>query len=363
MIRDIFSNETDYDTNTDPSSDAVTVPVPVQKQAVFYIFLLLDIPSVLCSLLLFYYFICLPELRHPRESNQIIIYLLISSFLVTAIDIPLILPYLKNCYYILSMKYPYSFCIFWIMYDYSLYAMNLWLVALVFLERYLLIFFKQKVMKNKKRRFCLYYVSVTLMILFFTFWYLYLVALYPCAQTQFDFTQIVCSFPCYQTVGSVTIQNIDWTLSGLLPVFLTILFIFILISHVLYQRHKIGRCLTQRRTWKRTRKMFSQLLPITFIFSICNVPLIIVGLLAVSNPWYNTTPYFYADFLSYCLSLFMPFAVLSRQTVIRKRLSTLLRLRHLNRTAPATMAALEMRVRNIQVPKRTVAATVKIDGV
>jgi hypothetical protein len=235
-------------------------------------------------------------------------------------------------------------------------------MALVFLERYLLIFFKQIVMKNKKRRFFLHYVLVTLMVLFFAFWYSYLVALYPCAQTQFDFTQIACGFSCYQTVGSVTIQNIDWALSGLLPVFLTIFFIFILISHVLYQRHKIGRHLMQQQTWKRTRKMFLQLLPITFIFSIFNVPLIIIGLLAVSNPWYNTTPYYYVDCLWYCLSLFMPFAVLSRQTVIRKRLSTLLRLRHLNRTAPATMAAFQMGLRTIQLPKRTAAATVKIDG-
>ncbi len=363
MIRDIFSNKTDYNTDTNSSADAAAVSVSVPQQVVFYIFLLLDIPSVLCSLLLFYYFIYLPELRDSRESNKIIIYLLIGSFLVTAIDIPLMLPYLLNCYYILSMKYPSSFCIFWIMYNYGMYAINLWLMALVFLERYLLIFFKQIIMKNNKRRFFLYYVSVTLIILFVVLWYLYLIALYPCAQTDFDFTQTLCGFPCYKSAGSVTIQNIDWAVADLLPVFLTILFIFILISHVLYQRHKVSRRLMHQQTWKRTRKMFSQLLPITFIFLIFNMPLIIVGLLSISHQWYNMTLYCYADFLSYCLPLFMPFAVLSRQTVIQKRLATLLRLRQLNRTAPAITTALEMRVRNIQVPKRTVAATVKIDGV
>jgi hypothetical protein len=363
MIGDIFSNETDYNTETKSSADAVISSVPVPKQVVFYIFLLLDIPSVLCSLLLFYYFIFLPELRHSRESHQIIIYLLLGSFLVTAIDIPLILPYLQNCYYILSMKYPSSFCIFWIMHDYGMYSINLWLMALVFLERYLLIFFKQTVTKNKRRRFFLYYAPIILIILFVVLWYLYLVVLYPCAQTHFDFTQILCGFPCYKNVGSETIQNIDWALADLLPVFLTILFIFILISHVLYQRHKVSRRLMQQQTWKRTHKMFLQLLPITFIFLIFSMPLIIVGLLSISNQWYNEMLYFYADFLSYCLSLFMPFAVLSRQMVIRKRLSILLRLRHLNRAAPATTAAFQMRLRTIQLPKQTVAATVKIDSV
>jgi hypothetical protein len=299
MVSHILFNKTGDYMDTYCSTDANTVAVPVPSQVVFYIFLLLDIPSVLCSLVLFYYFIRLSELRDQGHANQIIIYLLIGSFLVTAVDIPLILPYLQNYYYIISMKYPYSFCIFWVMLDYVMYSLNLWIMALACLERYLLIFFRQLVMRNRKRRIFLYYVPVTVMILFVVFWYLYLVALYPCAKTQFDFTQTVCGFPCYKTVGSVIVQNTDWTLADLLPVFLAILFIFILISHVLYQKHKISRRLMRQETWMRTRKMFLQLLPIVFIFLVFNMPLITVGLLAISNPWYNTTPYFYVWSLSY----------------------------------------------------------------
>ncbi len=347
----------------DINNDTTTVPVSLPAQFVFYIFALLDIPSVLCSLLLFYCFARLPELRQQNHSNQIIIYLLVGTFLVTSGDIPLILSYLQNHYFIVSMKYPDSFCIFWTMYDYGMYSVNLWLMALLCLERYLLIFYKQAVMKNRKRRFLLYYVPVTLIILFVFFWYLYLVALYPCAQTQFDYTQTVCGFPCYKTVGSVMVQNTDWALADLLPVFLTICFIFMLISHVLYQKQKINKHLVQRDTWKRTRKMFLQLLPITFIFLLFNMPLIIVGLLAISNPWYDTTPYFYANYLTYCLSLFMPFAVLSKQTAIKKRLFTLLRLRQFNRTAPTAITALPMRLANTQATQKVAATTVKIDGV
>jgi hypothetical protein len=109
--------------------------------------------------------------------------------------------------------------------------------------------------------------------------------------------------------------------------------------------------------------MFLQLLPITFIFLLFNMPLIIVGLLAISNPWYDTTPYFYANYLTYCLSLFMPFAVLSKQTAIKKRLFTLLRLRQFNRTAPTAITALPMRLANTQATQKVAATTVKIDGV
>jgi len=188
------------------------------------------------------------------------------------------------------------------------------------------------------------------------------VALYPCAKTQFDFTQMVCGFPCYKNVGSVMILNTDWALADLLPVFLTILFILILISHVLYQRHKISRRLVRQDTWKRTRKMFFQLVPIAFIFLVFNMPLIIVGLLAISNPWYNTTPYFYVNSLSYGLSLCMPFAVLSKQTAIQRRLSTLLRLRRFNQIVPIITIGLPMRLLNTQTAQQTATATAMIDG-
>jgi hypothetical protein len=362
MTVDMFLITKDLDNDTNVSTDTTSVSVSLEEQFVFYIFLLLDIPSVLCSLVLFYCFICVPELRQQRHANQMIIYLLVGTFLVTIVDIPLILPYLQNHYYIRFMKYPDSFCVFWVMYDYGMYSLNLWLMALVCLERYLLIFFKQLVMKNKKRRFCLYYVPVTIIILFVVFWYLYLVALYPCAKTQFDFTQMVCGFPCYKVVGSVTVLNSDWATADLLPVFLTILFILILILHVLYQKHKITRHLVRQDAWKRTRKMFLQLVPIALIFLIFNMPLIIVGLLAISDPWYNTTPYFYVNSLSYCLSLFMPFAVLSKQATIRKQLFNLLRSAGLNRIAPVTITAMPMRLMNTQVNQKMGVTIEKTNG-
>jgi hypothetical protein len=344
------------------SDSNIDESVSLPSQMVFYIFLLLDIPSVACSLLLFYCFIYFRELRQHQYSNQIMIYLLVGSFLVTAVDIPLILPYLQNNYFIESMKYPNSFCVFWVMYDYGMYSINLWLMSLACLERYLFIFYKELIMKNRTRRCLMYYVPVTIIILFVIFWYLYLVALYPCDKSQFDFTQTVCGFPCYKVVGSVTILNTDWTVADLLPVFLTIFFILILIFHVIYQRHKIGKHLIQPKTWKRTRKMFLQLVPIALIFLIFNMPLIIVGLLAISNPWYNTIPYFYVNSLSYCLSLFMPFAILSKQTIIQKRISNIIRLTRFNQIAPIPLTRFPLRLMNTQTVRNVGTASVKTVG-
>ena len=326
------------------------IPMPLGKQATFCIFSLMNMPSILCYLVLFYYFLRLPELRQQYYSHLMIIYLLLSGYLVIIIDIPLILAYIEDNYFILSMKYPQVFCTFWIVYDYSTWSINLWIMALLSLERYLLIFFKQAVMKNKKRRFLMYYFPITIIVLLVFCWYLYLLILFPCTKTYFDFTAIICGSACYQIEGSEMIQNLDWIISGLLPVFLTVLFTLILIIHVLYQRHKIRRHVAQRDTWKRTRKMFLQLLPITLTFLVFIMPLIIVGLMAIINPWYFTTPYFYVNFLAYCLPLAIPFAVLSKQKVIRRRLLLLLRCREANRIAPVILVN-DPPVRKMNAPR------------
>ncbi|CAF1440214.1 unnamed protein product [Adineta steineri] len=246
---------------------------------------------------------------------------------------PIIIIHLQNCYSIESMKDPYTFCIFWILYDYILYSVNLWLMAFACFERYLSIFFKPFIMKTRKRRFLLYYALIIFIILFVVLWYLYLILIYPYAQTSFDYTQMTCGGSCYEFVDDPVIQNIDWIIAVLLPTFLEIFFILILIVHVLYQRDKISRHLTERNTWKRTRKMFLQLVPIGFIFLAFNMPLIIVGMLGITNSWYYTTLYSYTNSFWYCLPLLMPFAILSRQKEILKRLRILFNLRGANRIA------------------------------
>ena len=206
----------------------------------------------------------------------------------------------------------------------------------------------------------MYYAPVTLVTLFAFFWYLYLLVLFPCTNVQFDFTQFLCSTPCYAIEASAILRNFDWTIAGLLPVFLTIFFTLILILHLIYQRHKISRCLVQRKTWKRTRKMFLQLLQITFTFLSFTLPLITVGLLAIFDPWYSTIPYFYVSFLYYCLPLLVPFAVLSKQKVIQQRLFILFRIRPANRIAPMMDTRLPMRLINSQKTRKVTGNNLQI---
>ena len=262
------------------------------------------------------------ELRN-LFSNQIIICVLICSFLVTTVDIPLTLPFLYDYFYITTLRNPYTFCLFWLVYEYTLYSMILWLVAFASLERYLLIFHQQIVLKTKRRKFFVHYLPILFVILFCCVWDIYLILLYPCQQTQLDYSQLVCGGSCYQFSENSFLLMIDWTLSSLLPIFLVMLFNLILILHVLHQKRKMTKNLGSmqlRKTWRRTRKMFAQLLPIALIFLLFQLPYVVVNVVGSTQESFISSASFYTNYLPYCLEIFMPFAVLMNQKKIKDHL-------------------------------------------
>jgi hypothetical protein len=307
------------------------------NHVLFFVFLLLDISSILCSLILFYYFFFrLPQLR-KKLANHILICLLISCFLVTTIDVPLKISYFYDTEYVSLLNNRYYFCVFWILYDYTLYAMNLWLLAFASLERYFLIFYRGIILKTKIRRLFSHYLPILVLILFCFIWYLCLVVFYPCEQTQFDYTQTDCGGSCYLYVGSSSLLNADAVISALLPMFLDMLTNIILIFHVIYQKEKMRKNRTNvvlRQTWKRTRKMFLQLVPIMLIFLLFETPYAFNNLLGATTQWSNTMVTFYTGYQAYCLEIFMPFVVLSRQQEIRKHLLIKLRITSNRTVAP-----------------------------
>lgn len=151
-----IGDDANQNSTIDPSTESDSIPTEI----FFYLFLLVDIPAVLCIFLLLYYFIRLLELRHQNYTDQMIIYLLICAFLLDAVDI--MLPYFRNHYYIASTRNSNTFCLFWLMYEYGIYSTSLWFMALLSLERCVVIFFKKPVLKNKARRSFLYYVSISI---------------------------------------------------------------------------------------------------------------------------------------------------------------------------------------------------------
>ncbi|CAF3816814.1 unnamed protein product [Adineta steineri] len=146
-----------------------------------------------------------------------------------------------------------SFCLFWVVYNYSLSVIGLMYMAYGCVERYFLIFCRASFNKH--------------LILFHYIPLLFLL-IYPC-QTYFDYTQIVCAGACYQYEFSLGL--FDCFSNVCTPVALSVIATSLLIVRVLIQKRRVN----QREIWRRNRKMVVQLASISIMYMIIWIPSVI----------------------------------------------------------------------------------------
>ena len=87
-----------------------------------------------------------------------------------------------------------TFCLFWPVYNYALMVIGLMYMAYGCVERYFLVFHR---IFFKKHLIVLHYGPVVFFLIYPFLLYFGLIVIYPC-QTDFDYTQLVCSGACYQ---------------------------------------------------------------------------------------------------------------------------------------------------------------------
>lgn len=222
---------------------------------------------------------------------------MICNFLITSMELPITLVYLHFGQLIPSS---YSLCLFWIFINYLLFPASAWIMAIASIQRYIFIFHKHLMNSSFK-----HYIPIFLPPIFLFIWYIVLIFFYPCQQ-QFDYTQMWCFGACY--VYQYIIGTIDWMISSVVPVLLTVIFNIVLILRVIYQKYKMQR----GRTWRTTRKLAIQLLSISFLFLAIYLPLIIFGLIRL---WIDPLFLFvftmnYYAYAIYCVPLLMPLVCL-----------------------------------------------------
>ncbi|UJR20111.1 hypothetical protein I4U23_023245 [Adineta vaga] len=301
----VNSNETsDYD------DGGYFILEPSFSKTIKFSFLLsCQIVSTICSLVLFYYSIRLPEI-YKKQHNHVIICLLVANFLITTTELPLTLIYIYFGQVIPSSA---SLCLYWIFMNYLLFTTSGWIMAIASFQRYLFIFHKQLINTRLK-----HYLPIILPPILLFIWYTSLIFFYPCQQF-FDYTQLWCIGACYVYEG--TIGTIDWMLSSFTPVVLTIIFNIVLFIRVVHQKFKMRR----GRTWRTTRKLALQIFLISFLFLIIYLPLTIFGLIRL---WFD--PLFllvltmvYFAYAIYLVPLLMPFICLISMPEIKIRIKRL----------------------------------------
>lgn len=258
----------------------------IENKVFAYIFVLLNAPSVICNAgLLIHYF--LYQRKQPTQClfPFTIVCLLIVSMLVTEIDLPFVfIPQAIETSYVGNLHSPESFCIFFHFFDTTLYILELWLLSLVSYERYLLIFSSNFTQRTRMKRYFFHYFPVFLMVTFIIIFLFYLHILLPCENTDvYDPIIKNCKFACFYRKASPQLLSAALIISYTLPVFIATVLDLLLIGHIVYQKHHMLRILAvnsinankrqkMQETWKRTKKLFKQFLPLTILFFITELP-------------------------------------------------------------------------------------------
>ena len=132
----------------------------------FWIYLIFDICSILCSLYVLYYFLSIRTLRCALY-NHIIIVLLCTGLLKEFINIPWTL---YRDYTGVSLGNTDSFYLFSFFFNYALFSTQLALVAWATLERHILIF-HDRWLRTKRQRFLFHYFPIIAILTYCLIYY------------------------------------------------------------------------------------------------------------------------------------------------------------------------------------------------
>ncbi|CAF1451115.1 unnamed protein product [Adineta steineri] len=209
--------------------------------ALFLILLTITIPSIICSVYIFYHFVRSRELR-KRLNNHVILVLILLSFIHVITDMPIALIVLHTGFVPIQTT---SFCLYWAVYNYSACVVSLMLMAYGCVERYFLVFHR---VFFKKHLILLHYGPIAFCIIYPTLLYIGVIIIYPC-QNNFDYTKYACGGPCYQFEPGIGL--FDWFCDVFGPVIVGTVATMILIIRIIVQKHRVG----QRAIWQRNRKM------------------------------------------------------------------------------------------------------------
>ncbi|CAF1477516.1 unnamed protein product [Rotaria sordida] len=265
----------------------------------FWILLLFYIPSVICSLFIFYNFIIHRQLRHALH-NHVIFLLLFINLIVQLTGIPWILNY-----YRLEYVWPQnpSFCLTWIFIDEALYITTTLLFAWATIERHILIFHDHLVSTKYKLIF-FHYLPTVIIILYCICYNIITIIVPPCENT-YDYTQLACGYPlCYYEIHFVATWDV--IVNDIIPTIIIIFCSIALLLRVLYQKYRMH----QRIHWRQHRKMTIQLLSISLLYLLLYIPKMLMEFIYLCGVPEDFGAHFmaYAEFFAYYGNFFLPFA-------------------------------------------------------
>lgn len=237
----------------------------------FWPLLILNVPSVICSVFLLTLLLYDRNLRTALH-NHLIIILLFVNLISQLLDNPAYLSYLDH-----RQVWPATpaMCIIWILVAYQFYITSTLIVALASVQRHILIFYQRQCLSTSKRRLYAHYLPISILLIYsFTYGIVVLILLirdnYP-----YDFSARMCGGLSEWILNYPSLSIFDLIINGLLPAPIIAVASMALLIRVLRQKKRLLR----RIEWQKQRKMTVQLLSISCLFIVINLPPIIMYVL------------------------------------------------------------------------------------
>ncbi|CAF1614964.1 unnamed protein product [Rotaria sp. Silwood1] len=283
----------------------------------FWIYLISNIASIICSIFVLYYFLFSRKLRHSLH-NHVVIIILIINFIIEITDISWILYYYRNSVVLIKTS---LFCRTWKFLDSSSYVTTAKLVAWASIERYILIF-HDSWMSTKKKKILLHYIPITTIIIYGIILYI-IIYLFISCDRSYSSTILYCGYySC--AYDSTTYSMFEFITGGITNAIIIAIFSMILIIRLIKQKHRLN----QQLNWRKHRKMAIQLLSIVLLFYIFYLPSVIIGILFNCGVPYSNLEYLlaYGQFFSYYINFLLPFVCAGTLPHLKKKIKNTLRI-------------------------------------
>ncbi|CAF0785015.1 unnamed protein product [Adineta steineri] len=284
----------------------------------FFVVLFLEISAIILFLLIFLFFITNRRYLNKLQ-NQALLILFIVNFIQLSLGIPILMHFLR-----FSRVTPETsiYCKTWMYIESTLDAANEFLVAVISIQRHILIF-RPNLLNIRFKLYLLYYLPLLFCIIYPIIFYMSTIILYSCDDAQWNFTLNMCGDTICYFSNNAILAGYDWIVNTGLPIMAIILGNIILVIRVIKQKHRRQRTVS----WSKQRHMTLQLISISSLYLVTWLPSIIIGLSQQINPsdyLYGIGEYILSD-LTYLVCLLLPWMSLGLLPDFKKWLLKLLR--------------------------------------
>jgi hypothetical protein len=289
------------------STAAVTLPPAIG----FWIMLLVNTPSTICSLCLILHIIINRTQRHALQNHTILL-ILFFGLPVQVWDINF---YLVFFHYGSVVPPKPVTCLVWYLADDGFFTAGMILLAWLSIERHILIFY-DRWLSNRRGRFLFHYLPLIIILAYVIPYYTIVIFFPPCENT-YDYSAAVCgATACFHFYGFLGMY--EYAVNSTSPVIIESIFSTALILRVQWQRRR----LRQSNQWRKQRRMIIQLCLISGVNISVTLPFSAISILeycGISSESMNEAGV-YLFYLSYFIYFVFPFASLCQFPELRKKI-------------------------------------------